>query len=237
MSTSATWARVAEGEGHTVHTAPLPRVAGPSARLSAAVLVRTTRSPSRRQPASAFPPRSPHPRSLPTDPRRQQPNLRPPPPPRRLLAGSLPRPPIPRCPSADSVAHCAGAAASPRPQPRRTERRAPSPRKTRYVPATAPAPLRPAELRPAACPFSPLPPLAGARSRLPCDSRRARGANTAEFKGCLQDPPHAVVLRVLLSTFWAVLLASAAAFAAAACNALLLCAHPSCSHLALSSLF
>jgi len=183
------------------YTLPLCRAWPARRSLSAAVLVRTTRSPSRRQPASGIPaaltppPQSAH-RPAPT-------TAKPPPPatPAQALGGLAPPPPIiPRCPSADSVAHCAGAAASPRPQPRRTERRAPSPRKTRYVPATAPAP-RPAALRPAACPFSPLSPLAGARSRLPCDSRRARGANTAEFKGCLQDPPHAVVLRVLLSTF------------------------------------
>ena len=67
--------------------------------------------------------------------------------------------------------------------------------------------------------------------------RGARGANAAEFKGCLQlgDPPHAVVLRVLLSTFWAVLLASAAAAVAAAACERLLFAPPSCSPPALSS--
>ena len=95
LSTSATWARVAEGEGHTVHTAPLPRVAGPPSAFPPPY----SYEPRARHPAGnpplTFPPRSPHPCSLPTDPRRQQPNLRPPPPPRRLLAGSLPRPPIP----------------------------------------------------------------------------------------------------------------------------------------------
>ena len=183
------------------YTLPLCRAWPARRSLSAAVLVRTTRSPSRRQPASGIPaaltppPQSAH-RPAPT-------TAKPPPPatPAQALGGLAPPPRRAAAPAGSALRR---SAASPRPRPRRTERRAPSPRKTRYVPATAPAPLRPAALRPAACPFSPfspLSPLAGARSRLPCDSRRARGANTAEFKGCLQDPPHAVVLRVLLSTF------------------------------------